>query len=115
MKNSKIFYGIIIGIINSAFGAGGGMISVPILRKNGLTQKEAQATTLTIILPLTVISALIYLFNKEFSISEALKYIPFGLTGSIIGVRLMEKAENRILRKIFALFMLWSGIKMLLR
>lgn len=115
MNFYNIVFGITVGIINSALGAGGGMISVPAMKKAGLSQKKAQATTLTIILPLTIISAVIYLLNREFIISEALRYIPFGFVGSLIGVRLMERINSKLLQKIFAIFMLWAGIRMLLR
>ena len=115
MKLSETIYGITVGIVNSLLGAGGGMISVPAMKKIGLSQKKAQATTLAVILPLTIISAIIYLLNGEFSISDALRYIPFGFVGSLLGVRLMEKADSGILKKIFALFMLWAGIRMILR
>ncbi len=115
MKYYKIISAIFIGIINSLFGAGGGLISVPAMKKAGLSQKSAQATTLAVILPLTVISAIVYYLNNEFSITDALKYIPSGFIGSLVGVRLMEKADNMILRKIFAVFMLWAGIKMIFR
>ena len=106
-------YAVLTGIINSAIGAGGGMISVPAMKKFGLEQKKAQATTLAVILPLTVISAVIYAFNGFYSPVDALKYIPLGFLGAVIGVRITKKIKNKYMKKIFALFMIWSGIRML--
>ncbi len=115
MKPTIYFYALLTGIINSAIGSGGGMISVPVMKKYGLEQKQAQATTLAVILPLTVISAILYAVKGEYSPLDALKYIPFGFTGAVIGVKLTEKVKNRTLKIIFALFMIWSGIRLLFR
>ncbi len=113
MKLYMYLYALLTGIINSAIGAGGGMISVPAMKKYGLDQKNAQATTLAVILPLTVISAVIYAINGFYSPADALKYIPFGFLGAVIGVKITEKMKNKFLKKIFALFMIWSGVRML--
>ncbi len=113
MKLYMYLYAIITGIINSAIGAGGGMVSVPVMKKYGLTQKKAQATTLTVILPLTVVSAVVYALKGFYSPADALKYIPFGFAGAVAGVKITEKVRNKSLKKIFALFMIWSGIRML--
>ena len=111
MKLYMHLYAIFTGIINSTIGAGGGMISVPAMKKYGLDQKKAQATTLSVILPLTLISALIYAFNGFYSPADALKYIPFGFLGAVIGVKITEKIKNQFLIKTFALFMIWSGVR----
>ncbi len=113
MKPSMYLYALLTGIINSAVGSGGGMISVPAMKKAGLAQKNAQATTLAVILPLTVVSALIYALNGCYSPADAFNYIPFGLLGSVMGVRLTEKLKNKMLKRIFAVFMLWAGARML--
>ena len=42
----KFLIGIPIGIINVTLGAGGGIISVPILKAAGMSQKQAQANTI---------------------------------------------------------------------
>ena len=115
MKLFTYLYALLTGIINSAVGSGGGMISVPVMKKYGLDQKKAQATTLAVILPLTVISSLIYALNGDYSPADAIKYMPFGVVGAVVGVCITDKIKNKLLRKIFALFMLWAGIRMLLR
>lgn len=114
MKLLIYFYALLTGVINSALGSGGGMISVPVMKKYGLDQKKSQATTLAVILPLTVISAVIYALKGYYSVTNAFRYIPFGIIGSVLGVKLTEKLNNKHLKKIFAVFTLWAGIRMLL-
>ena len=43
---TKILSGLAAGAVNSALGAGGGMIAVPMLKKSGMEQNRAQATRL---------------------------------------------------------------------
>lgn len=113
MNLSIYLYAVLTGIINSAVGSGGGMISVPVMKKYGLDQKSAQATTLAVILPLTLVSAVIYAINGDYSPLDSVKYIPFGIAGALIGVRLTEKLKNKMMKRIFALFMLRAGLQML--
>lgn len=116
MQKAKIFFsGILIGLINALFGAGGGMIAVPVLKSLGLEQKQAQATAISIILPLSLISTAVYLYRGYFEISQAFWYIPFGLVGAIVGTKLMKKAPNKMLKNIFCVFMIWAGVRMIFK
>ena len=114
-KVIKILLSLFIGFINALFGAGGGLVAVPLFRAQQFNQKEAQASAISVILPLTIITAAIYLFKGYLSISDALGYIPFGIVGSLIGPRLLQKIPDNILRKTFALFMIYSGFNMVMR
>lgn len=114
-KTSIVVSGLTIGLINALFGAGGGLIAVTFLLKAGLSQKQAQATALCIILPLSVISSIVYLKKGYVGLESAKTYLPYSLTGALIGTALMSKISNRILKKIFAVFMLWAGIRLLMR
>lgn len=116
MKKLKVYFaGMAIGFINALFGAGGGMIAVPLLRSMGSSQKQAQATAICVILPLTLISSAVYLKSGYVTLSQALPFLPFGVLGAIFGTTLLKKVSNSLLKKIFALFMLWAGIRMVMR
>ena len=78
MKLLKNGIGTIIGLINSLLGAGGGLITVPYLSKQGLSQQKAQATSVFIILPLTAVSTVLYLHKNIFTLKEAIIFLPFG-------------------------------------
>ena len=114
-KIKDIAYGFSIGIVNALFGAGGGMIAVPAIKSKGKSQKEAQASAVGVILPLCILSAVIYYIRGYYTLSEALRYVPFALIGAVAGTVLLKKIPDRILRKIFSLFMLYLGIRMVIK
>ena len=118
MKNKKIFnalFGALIGFINGLLGAGGGMLAVPLLKKYGLSQKAAQQNAIAIILPITAVSAVMYLYKDYVNLSDSYAYLPTGFLGAIIATFLMKKISNKWLRRIFAFFMLYAGARLLFK
>lgn len=109
----KVFVGTIIGIINGLFGAGGGMIAVPLLKGLGLDQNSAHRNAIAVILPLTVLSAFLYLSKGFVNINDSLIFIPTGLIGAFIGSRILSKISPKILKGIFGGFMIYAGINLL--
>ena len=107
--------GFLVGNINSLLGAGGGMIAVPMLKKQGMEQNKAHANAIALIMILTAASAAIYIFTGKVSVSQAIPYIPAGLAGSIIGSFVMPKIPGNRLRRIFAVFMIWAGVRMIIK
>ena len=112
---TKIIGGLAIGTVNSALGAGGGTIAVPMLRKSGMEQNRAQANAVALIMLLTAASAGIYIYTGKVTFGDALSYLPAGLIGSVLGSFILPKIPTKILGTIFALFMLWAGVRMLMR
>ncbi len=111
----KFFTGIAIGVVNVTLGAGGGMLTVPLYKKMGMDQKQAQINTVATILPITLVSAALYLLGDKVHFSDAVPYLLPGLAGSITGTFVIKKVSNKILTVIFALFMLWAGVRMFLK
>ncbi len=114
-KLKSIGSGIIIGIINGLLGAGGGMLAVPMLKKSGLNQKEAHASSIAVILPLSVISAAAYLLKGNVVLKDALPYLLPGALGAVLGAYLLNKISDKWLRKVFGVFMIWAGIRLLIK
>lgn len=114
-KIKLLLSGVGIGIINSLFGAGGGIIAVPVLRKNGLTQKSAQASAIAVILPLSFISMVMYLLKGYFTFSDGVWFVPFGLIGSVAGTKIMGKISNKMLNLLFSMLLIYSGVRMILK
>lgn len=112
----KLFalWGAFAGLLSGMLGAGGGMVAVPIL-KTKMTEKQAHATSVSVILPMCAVSAAFYLQQGVVKLSDALPYLLWGLLGSSFGVMLMKNLSGTTLRKIFALLMLWAGIRLIIR
>ena len=114
-KTVNYLAGILIGIINIVIGACGGIVAIECLKKNNINQTKAHATAISIILPLTVISAFIYLINNNVKFSDSYVYIIPGVIGSFVGAALLPKIPSKILSKIFSIFMIYAGVRMFLK
>lgn len=103
------------GLANGFFGGGGGMILVPLLvRRCGLSQRQAFATSVAVILPLCILSSVIYFFRGGLDLMTALPYLVGGLVGGWIGGRVFKKLNMTWLRRAFALLIIYGGVKALL-
>ena len=67
-------YGALIGLLNGFFGSGGGILAVTLLQKQGLPSRQAHATSIAIILPLSLVSLAVYYLNGNL---ELLQGLPF--------------------------------------
>lgn len=106
--------GALIGFVNGFFGGGGGMICVPLLEKVlHLKSKYSHATAIAIILPISIVSACIYMLSGN------IKTTPFAVvslgvvTGGIFGSFLLKILPTKILKIVFSLVMLAGGIRLL--
>lgn len=106
--------GLFVGFLNGFFGGGGGMIVVPLLIfLLKLPEKNAHATAIFVILPLCVVSSIIYIINGSMDWWQLL-YSTIGfIVGGVAGALLLKKLNNKVLRIIFAIIMVIAGVKML--
>ena len=106
--------GSLAGIANGLFGAGGGMILVPLFcRWLKLSDKEAFASSLAVIMPLSAVSGIVYLMKRSIDFSEALPFLIGGLVGRILGGILFKRVSPKFLRRALALFIIYGGIRSL--
>lgn len=118
MKKEKIALaagGALVGFVNGLFGAGGGILAVPLLQKAGLEKKEAHANAVAVILPITVLSAVLYLIKGNVAVADALPYLPTGVVGALLGTYCMKKISALWLKRIFGLFVIYAGARLLLK
>lgn len=108
-------FGVLIGIVNGLLGAGGGMIAVPVLKKIGMDQRNAHANAVAVILPITAISVFLYVQSGNVKLSDAYPYIPGGLVGALAGSFILSKISPSFLKRIFGGFMIWAGVRLLVR
>lgn len=106
--------GAAAGIINGLFGAGGGMVLVPLLIKYGrLEDKQAFATAISIIFPLCLVSIMVYGSAGAIELTTTWPYLVGGLIGGLLGGLLFKRVSANILHKIFGILILWGGIRLL--
>ena len=110
-----IILGLIIGLLNGIFGSGGGIIAVLLMTFIlKLENKIAHATSISIILPLSLISAIILIKNGYYDVNLLLKVGIGSIFGGVIGAKLLSKISNSLLRRIFGVVMIISAVRMIL-
>lgn len=111
---SAALAGAAAGLVNGFFGGGGGMVLVPLLvSRCGLDRRRAFATSVAIILPLCILSSVIYYFRGNLDLMQALPYLAGGLAGGVIGGRIFDRVPVKWLRRAFAFFILYGAWKAL--
>jgi hypothetical protein len=110
-----IIAGILAGIAGGLFGVGGGIIVIPMLiYVFGLTQHEAQGTSLAFLLaPIGILAFMNYYKAGHVNIKYAAILAATFIIGSYFGSKWAIKIPSDIMKKVFAVFMIIVGIKML--
>lgn len=118
IKNQKLFsvlIGAISGFINGLFGAGGGMIVVPMLiNLLKFRTKQAHATAILIILPLSFVSGILYLSFGNFNVNVGVPTSIGVILGGGVGAFLLSKISSKWVGVIFSVLMAVAGVKMML-
>ena len=107
--------GLSAGLINGLLGTGGGIAAVTLLGRTGLSKKECHATSIGVILPLSLCSAAVYLYRGRFTLGQALPYLPAGLVGAAAGALLLRRIPKRWLRLLFGGVAVYSACRLFLR
>lgn len=111
----KLLTGGIIGFINGFWGGGGGMVCVPLLQNIiKLPEKKAHATTLLIMLPLSISSLAVYLFNGNLPLIKSIEIGIGFVIGGVIGASILKNISNKWLGYVFSLIIIAGGLKMLI-
>ena len=108
--------GLSAGLLGSCFGVGGGVIMVPALTYLAFPQKEAQALSLAAMVPMAIVGAARYRMTGQAKVDLPVA-AAIGLAavvGAIAGSHFVGQVSNELLRRAFAIFVLLTGLKMLL-
>ena len=110
-KNYKqILCGACVGAANSLFGGGGGMLAVPLLKKTGLDEKRAHATAILVILPVSLLSFILYTARGYYDAS-VLVPTALGVTaGGFLGAKLLGKLPIKTVNLLFAALQCVAGV-----
>lgn len=113
MKKYYSLTGLAAGFLNGLFGAGGGIIVVPLLENSGIKAKNAHATSIAIIAPLSLISSFFYFNGNHLDFPSAFRYVPAGIIGVLLGTFFLKKIPAHLLKRCFGAVMIISAIRLL--
>ena len=111
----KTAFAVLVGFVNGFFGGGGGLLCVPTLEKiYKLETKKAHATTVAIMLPLSIISSVIYLFNNNINFLATLAISIGSVGGGLLGAFALKKGNPNFIRWIFIAILFSAGVRMVI-
>ena len=107
--------GGLAGFVNGFFGAGGGMIVVPLLiLLVKLEDKNAFSSAISIILPLCIVSLFIYGRYDMLPLSDALPYLLGGAGGGVLAGLWFQKVPAKWLHLALGALILLGGVRLLI-
>lgn len=113
-KVSLILAGICAGAVTGFFGAGGGMILVPMLVLfTTLDPATIFPTSLSIILPVCLVALAVTAFPGNLPLAASLPYLAGSAIGGIAAGFLGPRIPVKWLHKLLGIFILWGGIRYL--
>ena len=114
-KKQAAIFGAVIGLINGIFGSGGGVAAVYAFEKKGkMEARKSHATADAVILPISIVSAAVYLFKADILILNVLQASAGGVIGGLLGALLLSKISNNLIHKIFGVVIIASAVRMLI-
>ncbi len=104
------------GFINGMLGTGGGIVLVFLLGylltdKRGYSPRDVFATVIATVIPMSLVSAYIYLKDGSVTFADASPYIVPGILGGVAGAYLLDKINLKLLKKLFAVMVIYAGVK----
>lgn len=106
--------GLCAGMLNGLFGAGGGMVLVPLMGKlTDLPEEQLFPASVMILFPICIISLVFAGDWRNFSFIQALPYLSGSIVGGICAGKWGKKIPNLWLHKGLGILILWGGIRYL--
>lgn len=116
MKNlNYLFLGLVAGFCSAALGIGGGVILVPMLLiLLHYEIKKAMGTSLATIVPTAFVGIITHysMESSNIKLLTALFVIMGSIAGTKFGAILVNKIRSKILKRLFALLLLFVGLKL---
>ncbi len=110
-----LIVGIAAGVLAGLFGVGGGIIVIPaLIYIFGMTQHQAQGTSIgLLLLPVGILAFMNYYRAGYINVKFALILAAAFVVGGYFGSKLAINIPNINLKRIFAVFVILVGLKML--
>ena len=107
---TQITSGVLVGIANGLFGGGGGMLAVPLLQRTGLAEKQAHATAILVILPVSLLSFVLYTIRGYCHFPVLIPTALGVIAGGVLGAQWLKKMPTKTVNLVFATLQALAGI-----
>jgi uncharacterized membrane protein YfcA len=110
-----ILLGLIAGVLSGLVGIGGGVIVVPALvYLFGLTQHQAQGTTLALLIPPIGLLAALEYYKAGYVDLKIVGFVCLGFfLGAVLGAKLAIGFSEETLRRTFGVLLLLIALRMI--
>lgn len=106
--------GFCAGAVTGLFGAGGGMVLIPLLTAlTDIEDNQVFPTSISIILPVCLVSLCITIFHAPPNIQGALPYLVGSGLGGFFAGKWGQKIPVNWLHRGLGILILWGGIRYL--
>jgi uncharacterized membrane protein YfcA len=107
--------GLLAGTVSGFIGVGGGIVVVPMLIFFlGLTQHQAQGTSLALMLPpIGVLAAYNYYKTGNLNVGYAIVIAMFFVLGGYVGSKLSLRLSPSVVKFVFGLLLLYVSARMI--
>ena len=119
MKNIKkyvktAFWGVGVGVVNGVFGAGGGMVLVPMLTAlTDIEEEEIFPASISVMLPVCVVSLIFAGIQQPLPWKDAFPYLIGSAVGGMLAGWFGKKIPTAWLHRGLGLLIIWGGIRYL--
>jgi len=107
------FVVLVISVVFSMFGKGGGSLYTPVLVMLGWALNTAISTALFLNLVTALVATIVFARNRLVDFKFSSLFLPGTIAGSILGALLSSRAPKELLLGSFSVFLLGAGILMM--
>jgi len=108
--------GFVAGMLSGLLGVGGGILLVPLLTAYfGMTQHQAQATSLAVVVPTGIAASMFYGLHGNIDGLLAAEVAFASIAAAMVGISTMKKLSGERLKALFGAMLTIVGIGMMLR
>lgn len=112
---SLLAIGLAAGFMAGLLGIGGGVLMVPaMVLLMGFDQHVAQGTSLLVIIPAALSGSFTHYRNGRLFLRDAAFLAAGGVVGAVLGSVFALAIDDEILRRLFAVFIVVSAVRMLM-
>lgn len=114
MKYGFLIAGAAAGAVNGLFGAGGGMIFVPLLSLlTEIREEDVFPTSVATILPICAVSLVLRIENIPEGFLMGIPYLLGSIPGGIVAAFTGRYIPVKWLHRLLGIMILWGGVRLL--